>query len=333
MKNADNKNTIRDWSIGAILIVAITVVAVLVMNASQAWLFPEEYEYPDYNHSASLIAICLIAVVAICGMFFVYRIKRYRGWAALIVALGGTAIILPYAYTLLSEKEYYYYDNEYNWTRRNSFRMKGAYPVGYNNDGTVIFGNTLAIQHDTTKIGSRNNEIGIFQTPVVFFKNSRVDTRPYMCFYVEDLPRSVAFLCEDTTRNEIGVLDGYGNEFIKPGQYQEVNMYKYKHHIKVRQNDKWGVVNLKGKLVIPCSYKYVLGLEYGFDTYFDGGFLVAFPNEDEFVMIDTLGRSLSYEQYHSLYPKVTIERCSADSIYIKSETYNCSVEAMQCIRK
>lgn len=316
------------WLLGTCLVAAVAVATIVILVVSESLLFPQEYSAPDYNHFLSNALMCLIALIGIGAMAVLCYIKSYRNILSILLALGATVWILYSVFNTMSTNTYYYYDAKYHWSTRNSFGLECTYPVGYKYEESFIFGNTLLLQYDSTKISSRDNEATIYQDPIIYNKDLQKMTKPFVLTDVDDLPRLVAYFCEDTTKNEYGVMDGDWNVIVKPGQYQDVNLHKFRHHIPVMQNGKWGLVNLKGELVVDCMFDKM----YGFmsNDYFPGGYLVAYQGDDafvlgdndrtgngnlyrflernlDFVMVDTIGNVISYEEYHSMYPNIILK--------------------------
>lgn len=313
--------------LGIGLVVAVAVVTIVILLVCQNILFPQEYSAPDYNHFLSNALICLIAFIGIGSMVFFCNKKIYKNIFSILLASVATVAILLIVFNTMSDNTYYYYDTKYHWSKRNSFGLKCTYPVGYQYEESFIFGNTLLLQCDSTKIHYRNDGVTIYQNPTMYNKDLQKMTKPFVLTDMDDLPRLVAYFCEDTTKNQYGVMDGDWNVIIKPGQYQDVSLHKYRHHIPVMQNGKWGLVNLKGDLVVDCMYDKMYG--FMLNDYFPGGYLVAYQGDDafvlgdngqtddllfrflernlDFVMVDTTGNVISYEEYHSMYPNINLK--------------------------
>lgn len=304
MEKTDNKTKGTKLPLGTALIAAVAIVTIVILIVCQGILFPQEYSAPDYNHFLSNALAWLIAIVGIGSMLFICYRKNDRAAVNLILFFCGAAVILYIVITTMSDKTYYYYDTNYRWARKNIFGLKCTYPHGYMYGETFIFGNALLLQYDTTKISHRNNEVTIYQNPAMYNKELQKITKPFVLTYVDDMPRLVAYFCEDTTKNEYGVLDADLNVIVKPGQYQDVSEFKFRHHIPVMQNGKWGLVNLKGDLVVGCMFDKLQG--FMSNDYFDGGYLMGYQGNDDFVMVDTLGNVITYEEYNNKYPNMII---------------------------
>lgn len=325
LKNTTNNTKDKKTIIGVFIVIGITIITLILLKIFQLKGFPKEFVAPDYNHFFPILIVWLIAFIGIGFICLICFKKDFRGWLFSFFAIFFSAIIVLSVYGIMSKKEYYYFDKEYHWCKRNYFHMTTTYPVGYYLDGEFIFGNTLLLQLDTTQTCFGKDSAVFFQNPTIYFKDGSKTTIPYVSKFLGELPRTSAVFCEEINKG-LGVMDGDGNVIVKPGQYEDVSMYKYRRHINVKNDGKWGLINMKGDIVIPCEYDTMKCVDISDYLFFDGGFLMTFTSRNEFVMTDTLGRSISYEEYHSKYPNVTIDKrgdkyivnMKLDGIYIEN---------------
>lgn len=296
---------------GVLLVIGVALITYILLYISRLKGFPQEYSAPDYNHSFPIILLWIIAIIGIGCMFFICFRKNLRSPVAFVFATIGTVVILFSVFNTMSKKEYFYFDEKYHcWCQKNCFRVTTAYPSGfeyYPSDFT-IFGNMLLIQDDSTKTRVKVKGISFIQDPTIYGKDGKKTTQPFVRSF--DNSCTAAMFCEDTVNMKMGILNGEGDVIVKPGQYQEINRNMFRGHISVKNEGKWGLINLKGDLVIPCKYESLNGVAFGqsMNYYFDGGYLMAFLSENEFEMADTLGNTISYEEYHNKYPNTTIKK-------------------------
>lgn len=62
--------------------------------------------------------------------------------------------------------------------------------------------------------------------------------------------------------NLFGYLDNRGVEIIKP-QYQKANSFTTDGYASIMKNDKWGVINKSGEIIISCKYDDIGSIKYG----------------------------------------------------------------------
>ena len=78
-----------------------------------------------------------------------------------------------------------------------------------------------------------------------------------------------------------GVIDYNGVIFIKP-QYENGNIYSEDGLAKVCQNNKWGIVNMQNKFIIPCKYDSIRRFDKSF-------FIVSCKDPESTNIINMLG--------------------------------------------
>ena len=81
---------------------------------------------------------------------------------------------------------------------------------------------------------------------------------------------------------KVGFVNRFDDEVIE-AKYQHVWNF-YNGHAAVQQNNKVGLIDLNGKVVVPIIYKGV--------TYFDKGVALAMPDDHKTIFIDTTGQQI-----------------------------------------
>lgn len=70
--------------------------------------------------------------------------------------------------------------------------------------------------------------------------------------------------------------------FLIPTQYQDIKYYSYEKFIKVKKDEKWGVINSQNKIVIPLQYERIENLGQNLIKIYDGKYwkLINYDGEE-----------------------------------------------------
>lgn len=302
--------SVRFSIFATIIVVIVTCIIVYVASTFLFDMGDLPYVAPDANHIKPVVIVWIVALVGCCSIFLV-KIKSRS--LSRLCRISAFILVSIFTFALTNAQMFYSYDtNDKCWVHKNVY---GATQKMNANDDAKAFGNVLLMKNDEKQ--RKEYEIlereGFFyyDYPHLYLPDGSKTTLPWVQIVQVD-PMDLyglvnfAFFRDDTTSRNIGVVDGNLNVIVHPdtchGAWNIPNDF-----FIVRNNDhKEGLVNIHGDAILPFIYD---GLNYyssGFAQpnevrLFEGGFLKAYK-DDETLFVDTLGNTLSEEEYRSQHP-------------------------------
>ena len=239
-----------------------------------------------------VIIIVLILVIFLCSIFWKKKGEKGRD------------------YELLKVTEYIYYPLEVN----------GKYGV-IKKDGTVIIEPTFdEVQipnqdkdifvlklGDTYRVANENNED-------MFTGISNVSAIDGTSAYGEKVYNNTVLKYKEN--NKFGLLSLSGEKITKP-LYDEMQSLEDKYgEILVKKDGKYGVINVKGTMLVSCKYDYVKGDAYSKDGSFkDSGYIVGNKSSSGMLYgyIDKNEKEIIKAEQETIYRVIEI---ASDDVYI-----------------
>ena len=294
-----------------ILVATITCIVVYVATTFLFDMGEFPYVAPDANHSKPVVITWIIALVGGCGVFL---FKAENRSLSRICRLSAFFLIFIVTFALTSNQMFYSYDSNNNrWVQKSVY---GFTQKLYANYDARAFGNVLLMKNNEKQrkeydYGYENYGYYNYDYPHLYLPNGSKTTLPWVHFPSEDVMDTYgqvnfAFFRNDTTSKNMGIVDGNLNIIVSPDTCNEASSIPNDYFIVKNKENKAGLVNINGDVILPFIYDGLDRYPYIFagpheDRFFEGGFLKA--NKDgEILFVDTLGNTLSKEEYYYMHP-------------------------------
>lgn len=293
-------------SFGLILIFSIVAITILLMKVT----LPDAFTYcaPDANHILPSILLLLFALTGICTTFII-RIENPE--AMKIARVIAVFIILVALFLLSNSRTHFSYNTKSkDWYRESmlGFPLSEINRLDINETKHVnYFGNVLLLDKDGGVCDFGNY---VYISPVLYLPDGSRKTLNMVSFPY-DHPSELATFNEENGQKR-GVIGSDMKVIVPPNTYQYVDLIgngnRYVYILVENKSYKYGFLNNKGEILIPCDYD-LMKTDFHWAApskhLLEGGYLYAI-NGEEIMLVDTLNTVLSYENYQKKFPDVEL---------------------------
>lgn len=290
-----------------ILVVIITCIVVLYVAYPILFNMGDlPYEAPDANHIMPVVIIWIIALAGGCGIF-IFKMKNRS--LSRICRISAFALISLFTFALTNDQSFYSYDNNYNrWVLGSVY---GNTKEMYANYYARVFGNVLLMKNNEKQ---RYNNLNDWVYPHLYLPNGNKTTLPWVRFpsenYMDINQVNFAYFRNNQTSENIGIVDGNLKIIVSPDTCNAAWSVPNDYFIVRNIKNKEGLINIHGDVILPFIYDGLRFHHLGFIgevsevRFFEGGFLET-QKDGEILYVDTLGNTLSEEEYYTMHPNET----------------------------
>lgn len=312
-----------------IIVVIITCIIVYVASTILYDMGDLPYVAPDANHIKPVGIVWIVALAGFCSIFLIKMENRSISRTCRISAF---LLISIFTLAVTNAQMFYSYDtNDKCWVHKNVY---GATQKMYANYDARAFGNVLLMKNNEKQRKAYDAMYEMdgdfyYDYPHLYLPDGSKTTLPWV-YIVQVDPMDIygkvnfAIFRNDTTSENMGVVDGNLNVIVSPDTCKGVWSIPGEYFLVRNKDNKKGLVNIHGDVILPFIYdglNYLcIGIASPFEVrFFEGGFLEA-KKDGETLFVDTLGNTLSIEEYRSMHPDDYNEWVMWDDPYITAGT-------------
>ena len=300
--------------LGLALIFAVVAITILLMKVT----LPDAFTYcaPDANHILPRIILLLIAIAGICATLII----RMENSDATILAHIVAIFVITVAFFIISSlRPYYSYNTDRKlWLKTSmlgfplsEIEIDPMHPE--NTKHVNYFGNVLLIDKNGSDCCS-------YSSPVLYLPDGSKKT--FNKIVLEPGEHNEIARYNEKKDQKLGVIGSDLKIIVAPNTYNFAIPIStgecYKYILAENENSKYGLLNSKGKIVIPFEYDLLnTGFDWmnSFTSFLKGGYMYAIKSEgdnlfdikdEDIMLVDTLNNLLSFEDYQKKFPNAQL---------------------------